>query len=217
MKKLCIIALCLGLVAPIMAEGQVDIGYSLGMLIGTNLKSSGLEISPDSFLQGMKDVIAGKATKYTDAEAQAAVQAALQAVAAKKSAANLAAGKAFLEGNRMKPGVLWTPSGLQYQVITAGKGAKPKASDAVTVNYEGKLLDGSIFDSSYARNEPASFKLDGVIPGWTEGVQMMPVGSKYRFFVPSDLAYGEQGAGNDIGPNSVLIFEVELLSIDTAK
>jgi FKBP-type peptidyl-prolyl cis-trans isomerase len=200
--------------APIMAQGQPDISYSLGMLIGGNLKSSGLEISPEAFMEGLKDVLGGKATKYTDAQAQAAVQASLQAVAAKKGAENLAAGKAFLEGNLKKTGILATASGLQYQVLTAGNGPKPKASDTVKVNYEGKLLDGTVFDSSIARKESATFPLTGVIPGWTEGVQLMSVGSKYRFFVPSELAYGEQGAGNSIGPNSVLIFEIELLSIE---
>ena len=217
MKKYCILALCVCLVAPLMAEGQADISYSLGMLIGANLKTSGLEISPEVFIEGLKDVVAGKPTKFTDPEAQAIVQGALQAAEAKKGAANLAAGKAFLDGNRKKAGIKSTASGLQYTVLTAGTGPKPKASDTVKVNYEGRLLDGSVFDSSYARNESATFPLDGVIPGWTEGVQLMPVGSKYRFFVPSDLAYGDQGAGNAIAPNSTLIFEIELLSIELPK
>jgi FKBP-type peptidyl-prolyl cis-trans isomerase len=216
MKKLCTLALCLALLAPLVAEGQVDLSYSLGMLLGANLKSSGLDVTPEAFLEGLKDAMGGKAPKYTDAQAQAAVQLALQAVAAKKSAANLAAGKVFLADNGKKPGIASTASGLQYQVLTKGTGAKPKASDTVKVNYEGKLLDGTVFDSSYARNEPAVFPLSGVIPGWTEGVQLMPVGSKFRFFVPSELAYGEQGAGNDVAPNSVLVFEVELLSIEPA-
>jgi FKBP-type peptidyl-prolyl cis-trans isomerase len=217
MKKFCILALCLCLAGPLLAEGPVDASYALGMLIGTSIKSTGIAIDPDAFLLGLKDYLAGKPTKFTNEQAQAAVQAAVQAAAEKKGAANLAEGKAFLEANRKKPGVLATASGLQYLVLTAGKGAKPKSSDTVTVNYEGKLLDGTVFDSSFSRNEPASFPLDGVIPGWTEGVQLMPVGSKYRFFVPSELAYGEQGAGGAIGPNAVLIFEVELLSIDTGK
>jgi FKBP-type peptidyl-prolyl cis-trans isomerase len=217
MKKLCALALCLALLAPLAAEGPVDLSYSLGMLLGGNLKSSGLTVSPEAFLEGLKDAMNGKAPKYTEAQAQAAVQLALQAVADKKSAANLAAGKAFLEGNGKKAGVAKTASGLQYEVLAKGTGAKPKASDTVKVNYLGKLLDGTVFDSSYERNEPAVFPLSGVIPGWTEGVQLMPVGSKFRFFVPSELAYGEQGAGNDIAPNSVLIFEVELLSIEPAQ
>lgn len=217
MKKLLIIALIAAIAAPLMAEGPVDVSYALGMLFGGNLKGSGLEINPDTFTQGMKDILAGKATKYTPADAEAAVQASLQAVTAKKSAENLAAGKAFLETNKKKAGITATASGLQYEVLAKGTGAKPLASDTVTVNYEGKLLDGTVFDSSIARNEPATFPLGGVIPGWTEGVQLMPVGAKYRFFVPSELAYGEQGAGGSIAPNSVLIFEVELLSIEAAK
>ena len=221
MKKHRVLALCVCLVAPfmaqLMAEGPADISYSLGMVIGTNLKTSGLEISPEVFMQGLKDVIAGKKTKFTDAEAQESIQAALAVAEAKKGADNMAAGTAFLEGNRKKAGIVTTASGLQYAVLTAGKGPKPKASDTVKVNYEGKLLNGSVFDSSYARNESATFPLDGVIRGWTEGVQLMPVGSKYRFFVPSDLAYGQQGAGGAIAPNSTLIFEIELLSIEAAK
>jgi FKBP-type peptidyl-prolyl cis-trans isomerase FklB len=219
MKKLCILALCFGLAGSLAAQAspQPDVSYSLGMLIGANLKTTGLEISTEAFLQGMKDVLAGKATKYSDAEAQAVVQASLQAAAEKKGAASLAAGRAFLEANGKKKGVVTTASGLQYLVLTAGAGPKPKATDTVKVNYEGKQLDGSVFDSSIARNEPATFPLDGVIPGWTEGVQLMPVGSKYRFFVPSDLAYGDQGAGNVIGPNAVLVFEIELLSIEAPQ
>jgi FKBP-type peptidyl-prolyl cis-trans isomerase len=213
------LALCLALAlaSPLAAESPVDVSYSLGMLLGANLKSSGLEVSPDAFLEGFKAAIGGTATKYTDAQAQAAVQTALQAASSKKSSDNIAAGKAFLTGNAKKAGISTTASGLQYQALTTGTGPKPKSTDTVKVNYEGKLLDGTVFDSSYARKEPATFPLDGVIAGWTEGVQLMPVGSKFRFFVPSELAYGEQGAGGAVGPNAVLIFEVELLSIETGK
>jgi len=221
-----ILVTCLGFLSAVFAqdakqpaapEPQVDVSYALGMLIGGNLKSSGLKISPESFLAGLKDTLDGKTLKYTDAQAQAAVQASLQAAQAKKSEDNLAAGKAFLDKNGKKAGVKVTSSGLQYEVITAGAGPKPVATDTVKVQYEGKLLNGTVFDSSIARNEPATFQLSGVIPGWTEGVQLMSVGSKYRFYVPSGLAYGEQGAGNTIEPNSVLIFEIELLSIEAAK
>jgi FKBP-type peptidyl-prolyl cis-trans isomerase len=222
MKRLAIIAICLAFALPISAEGPesaapADVSYALGMILGSNLKSSGLEIVPSAFTAGLKDVLDGAATKYDPAQAQAVVQAAFQAVASKKSAENLAAGRAFLASNLKKAGITATASGLQYEVLSPGSGPKPLASDMVKVNYEGKLLDGTVFDSSIARNEPATFPLDGVIPGWTEGVQLMPVGSKYRFFVPSELAYGEQGAGDVIEPNSVLIFEVELLSIETEK
>lgn len=217
MKKLFVLAICVALAAPLLAQGQPDVSYSLGMIIATNMKSSNLKIDADSFMQGVKDVLSGKATKYTEAQAQAAVQAALQAAAAQKGNDNLAEGKAFLETNGKKPGITTTASGLQYEVLVAGTGPKPKATDTVKVNYEGKLLDGTVFDSSIVRNAPATFPLSGVIRGWTEGVQLMPVGSKYRFYVPSELAYGQQGAGNAIAPNAVLIFEIELLSIETGK
>ncbi len=123
-------------------------------------------------------------------------------------------GEEFLAENKAKDGVVETASGLQYIVLTQGEGPSPAAADRVTVHYEGKLLDGKVFDSSYERGEPSEFVLNEVIPGWTEGVQLMKVGSKYRFFVPSDLAYGGRGAGQDIGPNATLIFEVELVSIE---
>jgi FKBP-type peptidyl-prolyl cis-trans isomerase FklB len=217
MKKFCILALIVGLALPLAAEDPVDVSYSLGMIIGANLRSGGIEVSPEAFTRGLQDVMSGKGTKYTEAQAQAAVQAYVQAAAAKKSSENLQAGKAFLEGNGKKQGIVSTASGLQYEVIAAGKGPLPAASDTVKVNYEGRLLDGTVFDSSYSRNEPATFPLGGVIRGWTEGLQLMPVGSKYRFFVPSELAYGEQGAGGAIAPNAVLIFEIELLSIETGN
>ncbi len=213
MKKLIILALCLLLLSPLMAEDPVDVSYALGMLIGGNLKTSGLAVNPDSFLTGLKDVLSGAGPKYTDAQAQAAVQSALQAIASKKGDANLAAGKAFLAANLKKPGVVATPSGLQFTVLVPGTGPKPKATDTVKVNYEGKPLDGTVFDSSIARNEPATFPLNGVIPGWTEGVQLMKTGATYLFYIPSKLAYGPQGAPGAIGPNECLIFKVELISI----
>jgi FKBP-type peptidyl-prolyl cis-trans isomerase FkpA len=200
--------------AKVVPEAPADLSYSLGMLFGTNIKSAGLKINSELFLAGVLDILNGKAPKYTEAQAQAAIQAALAAIAEKKSADNLAAGKAFLDGNKKKAGVKVTESGLQYEVITLGKGPKPKSDDTVKVQYEGKLLEGKVFDSSIERGEPAVFPLDGVIPGWTEGIQLMPVGSKYRLFIPASLAYGDKGAGSVIEPNSVLIFEVELLSIE---
>jgi FKBP-type peptidyl-prolyl cis-trans isomerase len=129
------------------------------------------------------------------------------------SKTNREKGEKFLAENKGKEGVMSTASGLQYKVVRQGTGAKPTASNTVKVHYEGKLLDGKVFDSSYQRNEPIEFPLNGVIAGWTEGVQLMSVGSKYTFFIPSDLAYGEQGGGGDIGPNEVLVFDVELLDI----
>jgi FKBP-type peptidyl-prolyl cis-trans isomerase len=230
MKRLAIIACCLTILLPLAAQDQkpaapetpaapaapADPSYALGMLLGANIKSNGLaDIVLDDFMAGFKAGISGGETKMSQAEAQSAVQAALGAAKEKKSAANLAAGKAFLAENGKKAGVTVTASGLQYEVITAGTGAKPSASDTVKVNYEGKLIDGKVFDSSYQRGEPATFPLSNIIPGWTEGLQLMQVGSKYRFYLPPELAYGEQGAGDTIEPNSVLVFDIELLSIET--
>ena len=195
-------------------EVKADLSYSLGMLFGANIKAAGLQIDADSFLAGVMDVVSGKGPKYTQDQAQGAIQDALASIQQKKSADNLAAGKAFLDGNKTKAGVKVTASGLQYEVLTEGTGAKPKADDTVKVNYEGKLLNGNVFDSSIQRGEPATFPLGSVIPGWSEAIQLMSVGSKYRIYIPSELAYGEAGAGNVIEPNSVLIFEVELISIE---
>jgi FKBP-type peptidyl-prolyl cis-trans isomerase len=232
MKKLLIFIACIAIASALVAEDQkpaapapaaapaaapevqADLSYSLGMLFGANLKTAGLKINTDAFLAGITDTLNGKPPKYTEAQAQAAIQAALAVVQQKKSADNLAAGTAFLDGNKKKAGVKVTDSGLQYEVLTLGTGPKPKVDDTVKVQYEGKLLSGTVFDSSIQRGEPAVFPIDGVIPGWTEGLQLMPVGSKYRLYIPSSLAYGEKGAGSVIEPNSVLIFEVELISIE---
>lgn len=225
MKRLVVMVCILGLILPLVAEdakgaapdAPADVSYSLGMLLGANLKSSGIKVNLDNFFAGFKDTLDGKALKYTQAQAQAAVQSALQSAQAKKGEDNLAAGKAFLESNRAKAGVKVTSSGLQYEVLVLGTGPKPQITDKVKVNYEGKLINGTVFDSSIARKEPVTFPLNGVIAGWTEGLQLMPVGSKFRFVIPSNLAYGEKAPGNSIEPNSVLIFEVELLSIETGK
>jgi len=195
-------------------EVQADVSYSLGMLFGANIKSSGLKLSPDGFLAGLKDALDGKPLKYTDAQAQAAVQTAVQAVQAKKNADNLAAGNAFLEGNKKKAGVKVTSSGLQYEVLTLGKGAKPVATDTVTVNYEGKLLSGTVFDSSIERGEPASFPLNGVIPGWTAGITGMKVGGQRLIGILSDQAYGATPpSGTTIQKNEPLVFVVDLVSV----
>ncbi|MDB6132986.1 MAG: peptidylprolyl isomerase FKBP-type [Verrucomicrobiales bacterium] len=198
-----------------------DPSYVIGTNIAQNMKSQGVEVNLDSLLAGMKDVLHGKGSKFSQAEAQEIMskfQADMQTKAAAKAEAssktNADEGKAFLEKNGKAEGVKTTASGLQYQVIKEGTGAKPKATDKVKVHYHGTLLNGTVFDSSVDKGEPISFPLDGVIKGWTEGVQLMPVGSKYKFFIPSELAYGSRGAGNDIGPNATLIFEVELLDIE---
>lgn len=197
-----------------------DPSYVIGTNIAQNMKSQGVEVNLDSLLAGMKDVLQGKGSKVSNAEAQEIMtkfQADMQAKQAAKAEAatkvNAEEGKAFLEKNGKAEGVKTTASGLQYSVIKEGTGAKPKATDKVKVHYHGTLLNGTVFDSSVDRGEPVTFPLDGVIKGWTEGVQLMPVGSKYKFFIPSDLAYGARGTGNDIGPNATLIFEVELLDI----
>jgi FKBP-type peptidyl-prolyl cis-trans isomerase len=168
----------------------------------------------------MADAQSGTDTLLTQDEMMTALQTfqttmmeRQQAKAEREASENITAGEAFLAENASKEGVMVTESGLQYKVITEGSGPKPQATDQVTVHYRGTLLDGTEFDSSYSRGEPATFGLNQVIPGWTEGVQLMNVGSKYEFYIPANLAYGERGAGASIGPNSTLIFEVELISI----
>lgn len=196
------------------------LGYIIGMDIGKSLKEQGAEVDIDTLLEAVRATYDGKDLAMTEEEAAAVRQeyvakrqAEQQAEAAAAGAANAAEGAAFLAANKSKEGVKTTESGLQYKVITEGTGAKPVATDTVKVHYRGTMLDGTEFDSSYSRNEPIIFALDRVIPGWTEGVQLMPVGSKYMFYIPSELAYGE-GGGGPIPPNSTLQFEVELLGIE---
>ncbi len=192
---------------------ESKLSYSLGMMIGDRVLPQYGELDYDLVLQGMKDQNSGGETAITMEEAQMALQAQQQEVAAAAAAAAEEKGKGFLAENKAKEGVMVTDSGLQYEVITEGTGPKPTADDTVSVHYVGTLMNGTEFDSSIARGEPASFPLKGVIPGWTEGLQLMNVGSKYRFVIPSDLAYGERGAGQAIGPGETLVFEVELLEI----
>lgn len=191
-----------------------SVSYGLGVAIGNNLKSSGFDsLKLDIMAQAMREVFDGKATMKQE-DADRIIQAFMMEKEKAKGADNLAKGQAFLEGNKSKPGVQVTASGMQYIVLKEGTGAKPGLNDKVTTHYHGTLVDGTVFDSSVERGEPASFPVSGVIPGWTEALQMMPVGSKWKLFLPSNLAYGDRGAGGKIGPNSVLIFEVELLSIN---
>ena len=194
--------------------------YVIGTNIASNLKSQGIEVNLESLLAGLTDVLKGTGSKIPPAQAQeimtkfqTEMQAKQTAKAAESGKKNIEAGKAFLEKNGKAEGVKTTASGLQYSVMKEGTGEKPKSSDTVKVHYHGTLLDGKVFDSSVDRGEPTTFPLDGVIKGWTEGLQLMTAGSKYKFVIPSELAYGERGAGGDIGPNSVLTFEVELLEI----
>jgi FKBP-type peptidyl-prolyl cis-trans isomerase FklB len=213
--------------APAAASDSKDTGkiasYGIGLNTGRTIKSEGVDIDLEAFLQGIRDGIEATPAKYTDEQIRAALTAFQREMQAKQQQRqelladkNQRAGKAFLAENKTKPGVKALPSGLQYQVVRAGKGTSPKASDTVTVHYEGTLLDGTVFDSSIKRKEPATFPVGGVIPGWTEALQLMKVGDKWRLFVPPELAYGAQGAGRVIGPNSVLIFDVELLDIGSA-
>ena len=202
---------------------QKKLGYIIGMDIGKSLKDQGTAVDLDSLVSAIRSTYNDEELAMTTEEAAKVRQEYIerrqteqQAEAAVAGESNLVAGQKFLAENATKEGVQSTASGLQYKVITMGTGAKPVATDTVKVHYRGTLLDGTEFDSSYARNEPISFGLNRVIAGWTEGVQLMPIGSKFMFFIAPDLAYGE-GGGGPIPPNSTLVFEVELLDIETAK
>lgn len=195
------------------------ISYAIGFDISENLKGN-FNINTDLFLQGMKDSM-GQTPKMTDdqiretltAFQEMAQQKQMEALG-KKADENKIKGKAFLEENKTKEGVVELASGLQYKIITEGDGASPKPEDKVKCHYKGTLIDGTVFDSSYQRNQPAVFPVNGVIQGWTEALQLMKVGSKWMLYIPSDIAYGDRGAGNVIEPGSTLVFEVSLLSIE---
>jgi FKBP-type peptidyl-prolyl cis-trans isomerase FkpA len=202
---------------------EQKVNYAIAQNMAENFKGGGLPIEVNAFAQGLKDVRDGVKLRLTEEEMQAAMQEFQEQAMAKRveeqrkmSEANLAEGQAFLEANKSKEGVVTTESGLQYRVITEGTGVKPSAQDSVTVHYAGKLLDGTEFDSSYARQEPVTFPVSGVIAGWTEALQLMPQGSKWELFIPADLAYGPGGNG-PIPPNSVLTFEVELLEVKAGE
>ena len=188
--------------------------YGLGMVIGERVLKQYGEVNYEVVLAGMQAQHQNGDTLMTLEEAGNAINARMEAMFAEQTAANRKRGEDYRSQNAGKEGVTVTDSGLQYSVITPADGAKPAASDNVTVHYRGTLIDGTEFDSSYSRGEPTSFALNQVIPGWTEGVQLMNVGSKYRFVIPPELAYGERGAGGAIGPHETLIFEVELISIN---
>lgn len=195
------------------------LSYTMGVEAGNNMKRQSVDIDPDVLLQGLKDAFSGNALLMGEEEMLAVKNAfrqemmTKQAEEAKKLAEkNKKEGEAFLEENKKKEGVKTLPSGLQYKVITEGTGKSPKAADTVTVNYRGTLIDGTEFDSSYKRGQPVSFPVNGVIPGWTEALQLMKEGAKWQIFIPAGLAYGEKGAGNIIGPNATLVFDVELIS-----
>jgi FKBP-type peptidyl-prolyl cis-trans isomerase FklB len=189
------------------------VSYGIGMNIGRDFKGKDFAVDPDLLAKGIKDVVADGATLMTEEEVQQTIMELQQVLQTKVSDKNKADGEAFLAANKAKDGVKVTASGLQYRVIKEGEGTAPGAESQVKVNYKGTLVDGTEFDSSYKRGEPATFQVGRVIPGWVEGLQLMKPGSTYEFVIPSGLAYGERGAGPVIGPDAVLVFEVELLEV----
>ena len=228
MKQSCIALLCLVALTtqlsaqkkPTLTTEKDKISYIIGTDIAKNLKKQGIDIDPAFLFQGLKDAFTDQKLALSDSEIQQVMSAFQQEMMAQQSkkAGELAEknqkeGEAFLAANKKKDSVITLPSGLQYKVITEGAGKMPTLNDTVTTNYRGTLIDGTEFDNSYKRGEPATFPVSGVIPGWTEALQHMKVGAKWQLFVPSNLGYGERGAGQTIGPNATLIFEVELLSI----
>ena len=220
LSAVCIASLGLAQDKPQLKDQKDKASYSIGYDIGETFKKQKIELNIDALVAGLKESLAGKDAAMSKEERDKTLQAFQKEmmekqIAASKEAAekNKAEGEKFLEENKKKDGVKTTASGLQYKVIKEGSGASPKETDTVVTNYRGTLIDGTEFDSSYKRNEPASFPVNRVIKGWTEALQLMKPGSKYQLFIPSSLAYAERGAGQTIGPNSTLIFEVELLSI----
>lgn len=201
--------------SPELKDQKDKVSYSIGLNIGFNMSKQNVPVNADALAAGVRDGLANK-PRMTETEVRDTMMAFEKDMVEKQKEAgekNASNGTKFLEENKKKEGVKTTASGLQYKSLKEGSGAQPKASDTVTVNYKGTLIDGTEFDSSYKRNEPATFPLNGVIKGWTEGLQLMKKGSKYQFFIPANLAYGERSPGAGIPPNSTLIFEVELLDI----
>lgn len=222
MKKIVHALAVLALVMPVAAQEKTQLkdtkdksSYAIGVNVGTNFNKQKIPLNVDAFTAGVKDGIAGK-PKMTEKEIQetmVAFEKEMENRVKEAGEKNKVEGAKFLADNKNKPGVKATADGLQYKVIKEGTGPSPKATDTVTVNYEGKLIDGTVFDSSYKRGQPATFPLNAVIRGWTEGLQLMKVGGKSQFFIPADLGYGERAMGSEISPNSTLIFDVELLEI----
>ncbi|SHE73795.1 FKBP-type peptidyl-prolyl cis-trans isomerase FkpA/FKBP-type peptidyl-prolyl cis-trans isomerase FklB [Mariniphaga anaerophila] len=209
-----------GSVKNVKLETEADsAGYAIGILVGTNNKQQvqnapgGADINLEAMVAAFNAATNDEEGVMTVEEADQMIRRYFEAAGKKEGQKNLEEGNAFLEQNKSREGVQTTDSGLQYEIITEGDGPKPTAEDRVRVHYHGTLIDGTVFDSSVDRGEPAVFGVGQVIPGWTEALQLMPVGSKWKVFIPANLAYGERGAGGDIGPNSALIFEVELLEI----
>ena len=207
--------------SPLVLKTDKDkVSYALGMNLGDNLKRDSIDIDTAIFLRALKDTVAGGKSLLTESEARAALTQLQTGVRAKQmekmklaGEANKKEGDSFLAANKTKEGIVTLPSGLEYKILAQGAGPKPTATDTVVCNYRGTLINGTEFDSSYKRGQPATFPVSGVIKGWTEALQLMPVGSKWQLFLPAGLAYGERGPSPEIGPNSTLVFEVELLSI----
>ncbi len=229
-KKIFALAICFSIAALLSCEGQKgnssislkstsdSVAYSIGVSIGSNMKKDGLDsLNLEVLKQAISSAIKGDSLLIDAATSQSVIQSYLSAKQKQKGEANKSAGMKFLEENKKKSGVVVTASGLQYQVEKEGTGPMPTATDTVKVHYHGTLIDGTVFDSSVERGEPAEFPVGAVIKGWTEALQLMKVGSKYKLFIPSDLAYGDRAAGPKIAANSTLIFDVELLEIKGKK
>ena len=209
---------------PLGAPGEIALktkrqhaSYAIGMNIGRGFRSDGLIVDVDALMIGIKDALAGQDPRLTDQQMSVAMQALQREIQAKRDTTgtdNKRRGQAFLAANAKEPGVKSLPSGLQYQVVRRGNGPSPTLKDTVRTHYHGTLIDGTVFDSSVERGDPAIFPVNGVIPGWTEALQLMKVGDKWKLFVPPELAYKARGAGRNIGPHSTLVFEIELLGIE---
>ncbi|RZK89275.1 MAG: FKBP-type peptidyl-prolyl cis-trans isomerase [Hymenobacter sp.] len=205
---------------------QQQVSYIIGRDLARNFAQQGLELDIDTLAAALKEGLSGQPSRLTQEQMQTAMQQLQEQLGGGEddqdddetpnpnSMNNKAEGEAFLAENKNKPGVTTLPSGLQYEVLTEGTGPKPTLRSSVTTHYHGTLINGTVFDSSYQRGQPATFPVNGVIAGWTEALQLMPEGSKYRLYIPSDLAYGKRGAGRDIGPDSALVFDVELLKVN---
>jgi FKBP-type peptidyl-prolyl cis-trans isomerase FklB len=202
-------------------DNRDKVSYSIGMNIGSNMKRQSVDVNPDALVQGIRDALSGNKALMTEEEINETLAGFQKEMAAKQAQRlkeiaekNKKEGDAFLEENKKKEGIMTLPSGLQYKVLTEGTGEAPALTDTVKINYRGTLIDGTEFDSSYKRGQPAVFRVNGVIPGLSEALQLMKVGSKWQIFIPPDLAYGESGAGRTIEPNETLIFEIELISFE---
>ncbi len=218
MKKIILSLILILVITSINAQNlnteMEKVSYSLGVNVATSVKNQGLtSIDSKAIAQAFTDVFDGNDLKISEQESNLILQDFFGKLAKETQSANVEAGQKFLSENAKRSEVVTTSTGLQYEVLVEGKGNSPKETDKVTVHYHGTLIDGTVFDSSVDRGQPATFPVNGVIPGWVEALQLMKPGAKYKLFIPSDLAYGERGAGGSIGPNATLIFEVELISI----